>query len=102
MEIVTMSGPSAPQTITGKIKRIGLSGRGPNSGELTLAIGPPRTKSENYYAGIIDQCGHPDGIEHGVFAGFVNIATLAYSTRATVECTYVVTDKARITGLVIA
>ena len=64
-------------------------------------IGPPG-KGENLYAGIIDETHHPDGIEHGVFAGFVAIATLAFSMRASVECTYVEKDKARITGLLIA
>ena len=64
-------------------------------------IGPPG-KGQNVYAGILDQNHHPDGIEHGVFAGFVAIATLAFSTRASVECTYLEKDKARITGLLIA
>lgn len=63
-----------PKKITGKIKSIGLSGFGPNSGELTLVIGP---KNQNVYAGILDQNHHPEGIEHSVFAGFVSIATLA-------------------------
>ena len=96
-----MNGNSEPKKVTGKIKSIGLSGRGPNSGELTLVIGPPG-KGENYYAGIIDKDKSPEGIEHGVFAGFVSIATLAYAARANVECTYVESDKARITGLIIA
>ena len=69
-----MNGKSDPQTIRGKIKSIGLSGFGPNSGELTLLIGPPGDKGENYYAGIIDQGGASDSIEHGVFAGFISIA----------------------------
>ena len=90
-----------PKKVTGKIKSIGLSGFGPNSGELTLVIGSPG-KGENYYAGIIDRGGSADGIEHGVFAGYVSIATLAYAARANVECTYVEADKARITGLIIA
>jgi hypothetical protein len=89
---------SAPKKIKGKIKSIGLSGFGPKSGELTLVIGPPG-QGQNVYAGILDQNHHPDGIEHGVFAGFVSIATLAFSTGATVECTYLEKDKARITGL---
>jgi hypothetical protein len=55
-----------PKRIKGKIKSIGLSGNGPNSGELTLVIGTPG-KGENFYAGIIDEARHPDGIEHGVF-----------------------------------
>lgn len=97
-----MNGKSDPQTIQGKIKSIGLSGFGPNSGELTLVIGPPGAKGENYYAGIIDDGGASDGIEHGLFAGFVSIATSAYYMRATVECTYVQKDKPRITGLLIA
>ena len=96
-----MNGKLEPQTIRGKIKSIGLSGFGPNSGELTLLIGPPGNKAENYFAGIMDRGGESDSIEHGVFAGFVSIATMAYSMRATVECTYVQKDKARITGLLI-
>lgn len=71
---------------------------GPNSGELTLFFGAPGDKGENCYAGIIDQGGASDGIEHGVFAGFVNIATMAYSMRATVECTFVQKDKPGITA----
>jgi hypothetical protein len=89
---------AAPKTIKGKIKSIGLSGFGPDSGESTLVIGPPG-KGQNFYAGILDQNHQPQGIEHGVFAGFVTIATVAFSTRATVECTYLERDKARITGL---
>ena len=61
----------------------------------------PPGKGENLYAGIIDETHHPDGIEHGVFAGFVAIATLT-SMRASVECTYVEKNKDRITGLLIA
>ncbi len=91
----------APQTVKGKIKRINLSGFGPNSGELTLTIGPPGN-DQNVYAGILDQNHHPNGMEHGVFAGFVSIATLAFSMRATVECTYLEMDKPRITALLIA
>ena len=97
-----MNSSSTPQKIHGKIKSIGLSGFGPNSGELTLVIGPPGAPGQNFYAGIIDQNHHSDGIEHGVFAGFVSIATLAFSTRASIECTYLEKDKARITGLAIA
>ena len=89
-----------PKKVRGKIKSIGLSGFGPNSGELTLRIGPPGADGENYYAGIIDQGGASDSTEHGVFAAYVSIATLAYSMRATVECTYLEKDKARITGLI--
>jgi hypothetical protein len=91
---------SVPKKITGKVMSIGLSGLGPNSGELTLVIGLPG-KGENFYAGILDNDHHPDGVEHGVFAGFVSIATLAFSARATVECTYFMKDKARISGLLI-
>ena len=65
-------------------------------------IGPAGSKGENYYAGIIDQDGGSDSIEHGVYASFVSIAIMAYSLRATVECTYVQKDKPRITGLLIA
>ncbi|MFM9847980.1 MAG: hypothetical protein ACKVP3_12570 [Hyphomicrobiaceae bacterium] len=97
-----MNGTPDPKKVTGKIKSIGLSGFGPNSGELTLVIGTP-SKGQNFYAGIIDDKKKArDGIEHGVFAGFVSIATLAYAMRANVECTYVETDKARITGLIIS
>lgn len=96
-----MNNSPTPKETTGRIKSIGLSGRGPNSGELTLVIGSAG-KGENLYAGIIDDKNHRNGIEHGVFAGFVSIATLAYSTKSPVKCTYLELDKPRITGLVIA
>jgi hypothetical protein len=53
-----------PKKIKGKVKSIGLSGFGPNSGELTLVIGPPG-KEQNVYAGILDQDHHADGNKHG-------------------------------------
>jgi hypothetical protein len=90
---------TSPKTIKGKITSINVSGFGPNSGELTIHIGP---HGQNVYAGILDQNHHQDGIEHGVFAGFVAIATLALGTRATIECTYLEKDKPRITSLLIS
>jgi hypothetical protein len=92
-----MNGKPEPEKVRGMIKSIGLSARGPNSGELTLNI-----EGKNYYAGIIDdKRSGSEGLEDGAYASYVSIATLAYSLGATVECTYMKLDKERIVGLVI-
>jgi hypothetical protein len=56
--------------------------------------------TQNVYAGVMDSQRSPDAIEHGAFAGYMSIATLAYATKATVRCSYLVRDKKeRINGL---
>jgi hypothetical protein len=96
--------PSGPDVheIEGVVQRIHLSGLGPNSGELTVAIAPPGKQPMNVYAGIMDDRHSMDPIEHGVFAGYVSIASLAHETGATVRCTYLKRHKERINGLTIS
>lgn len=89
-----------PVTVEGMVTQFGLSGLGPNSGEFTLGVMSDGEKFAQVFGGIMD-FGRTakDGLEHGVFAAFVSIASIAYSTKTRVRCTYRSKDKNRVTGL---
>ena len=93
--------PDIATVVVGSVASIQLSGFGPNSGELTLTL-KAGNETVQVFAGIIDAGRHPNGIEHGVFAGYISIASLAMTANRQVRCSYLERDKLRINGLAFA
>lgn len=51
------------------------------------------------FAGIMDLKHGISGIEQGVFAAYINMASAAHMTKKRVRCSYLVRDKNRINSL---
>ena len=91
-----MNGEIEPHgSANGFVTQLQLSGFGPNSGEITLGITQDDGSFIQVFGGIISQTPTENGLEDGVFAAFVNLATIAYVHKRRVQCTYVSKDKLR-------
>ena len=89
-----------PVTVEGKLTQLQLSGLGPNSGEITLGVTADDGTFTQMFGGIMDgDRKAPYGLEHGVFAGFVTMATTAFVSGVRVRATHRMADKPRLTGL---
>ena len=94
-------------SFTGTVAGIVLSGRGINSGEMTLSINLDGGGTGQAFAGIIpSEPPSPDhtewkqyALENGVYAAYVQMALVAHATGRRVQCDYIMFDKERIYGL---
>ncbi len=94
--------PNDPVVIEGTVQGLQLTGIGPNSGELTLTLNTPSVPggTTQVFAGIMDSNHAAEsGIEHGVFASYVTLASVANTTQRRIRCSYLVRDKNRINSL---
>lgn len=88
--------PNDPIDVLGTVTRVDISGFGPNSGELTVVIQPSTGGVVEVFAAIMTDKRELPEIEHGVFAAYAHMASLAYTTGKTLACSYLQKDKARI------
>lgn len=104
-----MNGIAKAAEVVGTVVRIDVTGFGINSGEITLVIAPDSGGGVvEVFGGILpsdppapnDPSWRVRGLEHGVFAAYVSVATTAYTSGAKIFCRYEDgIDKPRITGL---
>ena len=87
-------------TATGTVQKLALSGIGPNSGEITLAIMTPEGEVVEAFGGVMSDAGHQDrALESGVFAGYLTLALGALNSGRPLTITYQTLDIPRISGM---
>jgi len=96
-----MSSAVEQQTVIGKITSVGCSGIGPSSGEITLVIKADDGDTAEVFAGIPSTGSDGFGTEGAVFSSYMAMALAAVATARDVQVNYLVTDKARINGIVL-
>jgi hypothetical protein len=76
-------------TVEGIVAGLQLTGIGPNSGELTLTLNTPSgpKPTDQVFAGIMDSNHGESGIEHGVFAAYITVASTAFAGNLPLRCT---------------
>jgi len=86
-------------TAEGFVTQLQLSGYGPNSGEITLGITQDDGSFVQVFGGILGDTGSEDGLDAGVFAAFLTLASTAYVHRQRVTCSYWNKEKLRFSHL---
>lgn len=93
-----MNGWDTPHHVVGKVANLSLSGLGQNSGEMLLTL-DTETGTLQVRAAHMDSNYGPNGVEPGVFAGYVSMAGAAVTQGWALTCVYFERDVNRIQSL---